>query len=295
MKEFHKASRTTSSIIRVVCFFLLPITLAVAQSDDIALLDGLESVRGLKKTGSLRSFTASNLYGHINGGAELFLEFGFEELSVQHYATNGGTITLEVYRMSDELAAMGIFLMKRGIPTPDSSLSLNHTLNEYQILFQKNQYLVMITRERKDIPTRALIEMTKSIASKIPEGTLQDHFISLPKDKMIPHSTRIFRGPLALESIYTFSEKNIFGLGENAYAVSAEYESSADAPVRKIVICYPDENAAVSSFAFIENQIDEGISIARNADGSFLFVDRQKNTGVIRRMKSSIHIDLILR
>lgn len=295
MEEFHKTSRITSSIFRVVCSFLFPIALTVAQSSSSSLLGGLESVSGLKKTGSLRTFTASNLYGHINGGAELFLEFGFEELLIQQYATNGGTITLEVYRMRDELAAMGIFLMQRGVPTPDSSLTLHHTLNDYQILFQKNHYLVMITRERKDIPTRALFELTKSIALKIPEGSPQDYFLSLPKDKMIPHSTRIFRGPLALESIYSFSENNIFGLGENVYAVSAEYESSTDAPVRKIVIYYPNEKVAASSFACIEKQIDEGIQIARNADGSLLIVDQQKNTGVIRRMKTSIQIDLILR
>ena len=53
--------------------------------------------------GKPRLFPGSELYGHIDGGAEIFFEFGFQEATVQRYRSPAGELVVECYRMSDPL------------------------------------------------------------------------------------------------------------------------------------------------------------------------------------------------
>jgi hypothetical protein len=60
------------------------------------------------------SYQGRSLSGYINGGAELFHEYGFVALSVQEAAMEGaGEITVEVFRMSSPRAALGIYSVSR--------------------------------------------------------------------------------------------------------------------------------------------------------------------------------------
>jgi len=51
------------------------------------------------KAGPLRTFTGQDLFNQIDGGAELFLEFGFARLRVQAYARDKAELTLNAYEM----------------------------------------------------------------------------------------------------------------------------------------------------------------------------------------------------
>src|SRR5665811_1546039 len=56
-----------------------------------------------------RSFSETSLYGYIDGGAELYLEYGFDTLVVTEVTALSKDIKVEVYRMTDAEAAFGIF------------------------------------------------------------------------------------------------------------------------------------------------------------------------------------------
>ena len=62
---------------------LLPLRAVAQKAGDVNLLpaDGFSGM--WKKNGPMKVFTSEDLYGHINGGAEAFLELGFEQLTVQ--------------------------------------------------------------------------------------------------------------------------------------------------------------------------------------------------------------------
>ena len=57
-------------------------------------------------------YTPATLSTHINGGAELFLEFGFEEMQLLTSTADEVELTAELYRMRDPEAALGIYLAK---------------------------------------------------------------------------------------------------------------------------------------------------------------------------------------
>ena len=60
------------------------------------------------------TYQGRSLSGYMNGGAELFHEYGFVALSVQDVAVAGaGEITVEIFRMSSPRAALGIYSVSR--------------------------------------------------------------------------------------------------------------------------------------------------------------------------------------
>jgi hypothetical protein len=60
-----------------------------------------------------QSYTGSTLYGRIDGGAELFLEYGFERLDYFLIENKGKEYNLEIYKMKDPFSAYGIFSIRK--------------------------------------------------------------------------------------------------------------------------------------------------------------------------------------
>ncbi|MCX6560264.1 MAG: hypothetical protein NTZ26_07090, partial [Candidatus Aminicenantes bacterium] len=54
---------------------------------------------GWAKAGPLRTFTGQDLFNQIDGGAELFLEFGFARMRLQAFARGKSELTLNAYEM----------------------------------------------------------------------------------------------------------------------------------------------------------------------------------------------------
>jgi hypothetical protein len=56
-----------------------------------------------------RNFEGDALYGYMNGGSDLFLEYGFVSLNVLEVNFEGFDYTVETYTMADDYAAFGIY------------------------------------------------------------------------------------------------------------------------------------------------------------------------------------------
>lgn len=56
-----------------------------------------------------RVFKGKALYGFMNGGSDLFLEYGFEELTAAELNYKGNSYTVEVYKMPSPEDAYGIY------------------------------------------------------------------------------------------------------------------------------------------------------------------------------------------
>jgi hypothetical protein len=95
----------------------------------------------------IRSFAGKALFGYINGGADLYHEFGFERLSVQEVRLNDVTYFNEVYRMSDAAGAFGIFSVSHGACVPDDSLPLSSCVSPYAIQWAQSRYFVRVASE----------------------------------------------------------------------------------------------------------------------------------------------------
>jgi hypothetical protein len=71
-------------------------------------------IAGWKKSGEVETFIPKNLYEYINGAADLYLTYDFEELKVAEYQNeNKASVTVDVYRHKTPLLAFGIYSQER--------------------------------------------------------------------------------------------------------------------------------------------------------------------------------------
>jgi hypothetical protein len=60
-----------------------------------------------------RTFTGTSLFGYIDGGAELYLEYGFSSVWVSEIGFMGGKYKTEIYQMTGPEEAFGIFSVSK--------------------------------------------------------------------------------------------------------------------------------------------------------------------------------------
>lgn len=71
-------------------------------------------VSGWKQDGEPQVFSARTLYEYIDGAADLYLTYEFQDLTVAEYKGEGeAAVTVEVYRHGDSTQAFGIYSQER--------------------------------------------------------------------------------------------------------------------------------------------------------------------------------------
>ncbi len=121
------------------------ITIASAAQTSLAA-DALKNIQGLESVQS-RTFIESSLYGYIDGGADLYLEYGFDTLVVTELVYEGRDFKVETYRMKDPEAAFGIFSVSRFRCSGGAKLTSYICRSAYQLQFSMGPYYVSIIND----------------------------------------------------------------------------------------------------------------------------------------------------
>jgi len=254
-----------------------------------------------KKNGNSRIFTASDLYGYIDGGAEIFLEFGFEQLTVQPYtpgaaAAKSGAdeFKVEIYRMADSVAATGIYLMNCGKESADPSFAERHNLNQFQLIFKRDRYYVIVNNSEGNEKLRSgMLDFARYIASRLPAETPVKLDELLPQKGLNKASIRLIRGPYALQSIYTLGNGDVLQLGRKLTAVSGVYQD-ATGKYSLVLVDYPNEQAAQKALANVQGNLDSYLKVQEKNDRRLIFKDFNNEFGVVSISGKHLTIQLHL-
>ena len=123
----------------------LALLLAVARNSFASLIPPETTPAGWQQKGQEQQFSGAELYRHIDGGAELYIQFGFERLAVQDYIKETHEVRVEIYKMNDPAGANAVFAeITRGMST-QAVYGTVCALDDYQILFQRGAYCVSVT------------------------------------------------------------------------------------------------------------------------------------------------------
>ena len=111
------------SAIRKACFLFIPFLLIGWMLGNGASLwaAGGEAgtypfpeMAGWKQYGEIQIYSRTNLYDYINGGADLYLKYDFQELKVAEYQNDRKAfVAIEVYRHKTPVHAFGIYSQER--------------------------------------------------------------------------------------------------------------------------------------------------------------------------------------
>ena len=289
----HRSLITVALTIGLLLASRLPSGAQKAAGD--ALLLPAEGFAGAwKKNGPTKVFTSEDLYGHINGGAEAFLELGFEQLTVQKYKDGANELAVEIYRMSDTTSARGIYLSKCGKETPDPALKDRHTASRQQILLQRNRYyLVLYNTAGGAANAPMLVKAAQAITPKLPVDAPVPVLDVLPAAGLVPGSARVIRGPVSLQALYTLGDGDILQLGGKITGAAGDYKDATGATTI-IIVDYPTPAAVAAAFKHLTTNLDSYLKPTSTTATKLVFQDYEKKFGVVtvagRRMQVRLHL-----
>jgi len=267
---------------------------AARPAGDGALMPAESTAPGWKKAENPRVFTKADLYGYIDGGAELFLEFGFDQLTLQKYRNGANEVAVEIYRMADTAASTGIYLMKCGKETPDASLRERHTINRHQLMFVRNRYWVTVNNlSGGEAMGPVLLKLGAAVAAAMPPHRAPSD-MGLPPQGQVPGTLRLVRGPFSLQAIYTLGDGDILQLGGKIVGAAANYKDARGA-YTSLVIRYPSPAAARGAFASLQKNLDKYLKPVNPTASRLVFKDYENKFGVATvagpRLELLLHLD----
>jgi len=267
---------------------------AARPTGDGSLMPSDAAVAGWKKSEAARVFGGADLYGYIDGGAELFLEFGFDRLTLQKFRSGPNELAVEIYRMADPVAATGIYLMKCGKPTRDPSFASRHTITRHQLLFVRERYFVTVNNlSGGDTVGADLLKFGRAVASALPADRVPVELSRVPVQGMVAGSERLVRGPFGLQSIFTLGDGDVLQLGGHIVGVADDVRDESGERTRLVVV-YPDGAAAARAFANLRQHLDSYLKPVTSSATRLLFRDFENKFGVATVSARTIEVTLHL-
>lgn len=252
-------------------------------------LSGSPAALNWKKEQKSEHYKGEELYGYINGGAEIFFEYGFKELYVSHYTALSNEakkeLTLEVYKMESPESAFGIFSTKRtGDEKVSKQVKVLHWVSPTQVNMVKAEFFINIVGfncaegelEKFAIPIPGRVQ-GKSALPKLLD--------LIPAENRIPNSERYIKGQVAASGESVFLQKEFWGFKEGARAVSARYIPS-DSKI--IIIDFGQEKTQLAGLVrdlfeeHMENvEIMEDFVQGELPFGGYFFFEQMGKIGVL--------------
>ncbi len=94
------------------------------------LLPSNTEISPWSKNGSANIYKENRLFEYINGGAEIFFEYGFSQLITQEYIYDDESLMVDIYEMNDAAAAFGIYSINRDYKLPAINIGDDGTQSE---------------------------------------------------------------------------------------------------------------------------------------------------------------------
>ncbi len=242
-----------------------------------------------------RRFIGQDLFNHIDGAAEIFLEMGFREVVVRRYRNGEASLALEVYEMKDATAARGIYLRFRGQGTPVAGVAGRNFGNRYQIAAQKDRTFVQVTNASGE--ARCLSAMV-SLVNQSLRAVLDDGDVTLlnllPAEGRVPGSEVIVCGPYSLQSVFTLGEGDILQLQGQRCGIAGDYQTELEGSFTRLIIAYGRADDAQAAFQHLLQGLDAQLRVVQRNEHSAVFRDQAGQFGSVAVRNDQLDIRLHL-
>lgn len=280
---------------------------AAVKTDMASFLPQTGELKGWEPVGTPQHMIGEDLFLLINGGAEIYHEYGFKQVIVQGFKNkNGKSFNLEIYEMQNPAAAYGIYTFKTGDEGKPLDVGNEGLLEDYYLNFWKGNVLVTIIGFDSENETMdGIKETAKVVAAKITARGQKPALIHmLPetyKNRLKPNGVTYLKGNLALFNQYEFDTGNIFGLKQgvigdygNFKLFVFQYEDTIEcnkwlknaAKLLKKNPRFKNVTTQDSGFSMID---EKGISFYIENDKRYIFIlqgkKKEEATAIIREIR----------
>jgi uncharacterized protein (DUF1330 family) len=170
-------------------------------------------LKGFKITTSYPVYSPDNLWDYIDGAADTYLAFGFEDLHIAEYTRGKNVIRVEIYRHIDDTQAFGMYSTERFPSYHFIDIGVQGYSTDGQVFFLKGNYYVKVMTNSK---SAKILESVEPLAYKV-EATIKGQ-------KSMPELIKAF--PEEGKKVYeeTYVHESVLGHSFLTAAFKANYE-----------------------------------------------------------------------
>jgi hypothetical protein len=178
-----------------------------ASQQLMSLLPAKNEVPGWAMIQKPRSFKPENLWELIDGAADGYLAYGFEEVVSADYAqaSMGHQAVIDIYRMKDPLNAYGIYTQERNPEYQFLTIGNEGYSGGSSLNFWSGPYYVKITTfaEQEELKQERS-KLATAIAGKVPAPGAEPLEASyFPKENQLPHTIVYISKDVLAQSYFT--------------------------------------------------------------------------------------------
>lgn len=230
-------------------------------------------------------YDSRTLFKYIDGAAELYLAYGFQNLKVRRFdKSNQPPIILELYEMASSEDAYGVFSFEH----QDEAVGIGQG-SEFGgglLRFWKGKYFASIYAEGEGVGVESgILKMGRAVANSIPTIGPEPRLIGFIPGKdlgLVDKSIRYLKNHVLLNQRFFISQQNILNLNRKTEAVLAQYLQDKQKP-HLLLIRYPNLKEAGDTYQrFMKAYLPDaqGKDRLKTEDGKWT-IGQQKNEFVI--------------
>jgi hypothetical protein len=242
---------------------------------------------GWKCDGKEMKYDSRTLFKYMDGAAELYLAYGFQNLRVRRFEkSNQPPLIVELYEMTSSEDAYGVFSFEH----QDEAVEIGQG-SEFGgglLRFWKGKYFVSIYAEGEGAEAEVesgILKIGRSVASSIPATGPEPKVVGFIPGKdfgLIDKSVRYLKSHVLLNQRFFIAHQNILNLTRKTEAVLAQYLQDKQ-KIQLLLIRYGNLKEAVDAYqSFMKVYLPDagGRDRSRTEDRKWTFA-RQRNEFVV--------------
>ncbi len=171
-------------------------------------------------------YNSGTLFGYIDGAAELYLAYGFQNLTVRRFEKlSQPPLIVELYEMASSEDAYGVFSFEH----QDEAVEIGQG-SEFGgglLRFWKGKYFVSVYAEGEEGEVESgILNMGKSVANSLPATGPEPKLMGFIPGKdfgLVDKSVRYLKSHVLLNQRFFIAHQNILNLSRKTEAVLAQY------------------------------------------------------------------------
>ncbi|HSB06285.1 MAG TPA: DUF6599 family protein [Thermodesulfobacteriota bacterium] len=205
---------------------------------------------GWKWDGKEMKHDSKSVFQYMNGAAELYLAYGFQNLRVRRFEKpNQPPITLELYDMASSVNAYGVFSFER--QDEAAGIGQGSEFGGGLLRFWKGKYFLSIYADGQGVEVEsAILTIGRTTADLIREMGPEPKLVGLIPGKdlgLVDRSVRYLKSHILLNQRFFVAHHNIFNLSQRTEAVLAQYTREKK-KTHLLLIRYPSMKEAKDAY-----------------------------------------------
>ena len=192
-------------------------------------------------------FTRETIFQALNGGAEIYLDYGFQRLLMREYEKpRRPRLTLHLFEMKSAPDAFGIYTQER--EGPSAGIGETSDFSGGLLRFWRGRYFVTVLSPRETAEsTKAILTLGGAVDKALPRTGGRPSMVTwLPPESQRPRSVRYLHTHGALMHHLRLGSQNVLDLDRRTALVLALYGSKPTAQVA-LAVRYPTADRAAKA------------------------------------------------